>query len=105
MFPGGRHNVWTSTRRRPLSRGLHRSDRLLEWDEEPAFGAHLLTPRLGYTHHGIYVGAGRVVHYSSCAEHWPRGEVEEVSFGSFSHGRPVWVRPRSTQFDTEEVIE
>ncbi|WP_316867889.1 styrene monooxygenase/indole monooxygenase family protein [Ralstonia mannitolilytica] len=29
-----------------------------------ALGAHLITPRLGYWHHGIYVGNGKVVHYA-----------------------------------------
>ncbi|MSQ53294.1 MAG: hypothetical protein EXR28_15585 [Betaproteobacteria bacterium] len=26
--------------------------------------AHLVTPRLGYLHHGIYAGNGRVIDYS-----------------------------------------
>ncbi|EFL5564207.1 hydrolase, partial [Escherichia coli] len=27
-------------------------------------GAHLSSDRPGYTHHGIYVGNGKVIHYS-----------------------------------------
>ena len=39
-------------------------------------GAHLVTPRCGYTHHGIHVGDGQVVHYmglssSGVAARWP----------------------------------
>jgi len=48
-------------------------------------GAHLITPRCGYTHHGIYVGQGRVVHYAG----WSRAAltrrpVEEVSLTEFA---------------------
>src|ERR1700693_2534039 len=32
-------------------------------DTEPQPGTHLVTPRHGYHHHGIYVGEGRVMHY------------------------------------------
>ena len=32
------------------------NDRRLAAGEEPALGSHLVTPRLGFTHHGIYVG-------------------------------------------------
>ncbi|MGS5788862.1 lecithin retinol acyltransferase family protein, partial [Acinetobacter baumannii] len=27
-------------------------------------GAHLIVKHLGYSHHGIYAGRGRVIHYS-----------------------------------------
>lgn len=33
-------------------------------DQEPPLGAHLRTSHREYTHHGMYVGHGRVVHYS-----------------------------------------
>ena len=61
-----------------------------------AIGAHLVTPRLGYTHHGIYVGAHRVVHYAG----WSRAAltcrpVEEVSLEDFAGGREVRVRADS----------
>ena len=44
--------------------GQLRGDRLLVGDQEPPLGSHLVTPRRGYLHHGIYVGARKVVHYS-----------------------------------------
>ncbi|HEY6355422.1 MAG TPA: lecithin retinol acyltransferase family protein [Burkholderiaceae bacterium] len=61
-----------------------------------AIGAHLVTPRRGYTHHGIYVGANRVVHYAG----WSRAAltcrpVEEVSLEEFAGGRGVQVRADS----------
>ena len=39
------------------------SDRLLVAGEEPPLGAHLVTRRVGFTHHGIYAGDGKVIHY------------------------------------------
>jgi hypothetical protein len=83
-----------------------RTDRLLGADEEPPMGAHLVTPRRGYLHHGIYVGEGRVVHYSGLSYRLRRGPVEEVSLACFSRGRGAWVRfGAPSAFDLWEVIE
>jgi hypothetical protein len=54
-------------------------------------GAHLVTPRRLYTHHGIYVGDGRVVHYAGLSRGLWAGPVEEVSLEEFANGRPVAV--------------
>jgi hypothetical protein len=71
----------------------YRSDRLLAANQEPPLGAHLVTPRFAYAHHGVYVGGGTVVHYAAFAKCWRRGPVEEISLPRFAHGHPVWVRP------------
>jgi len=42
----------------------HQPGRLWGLGKEPPLGAHLTTSRRGYNHHGVYVGRGRVVHYS-----------------------------------------
>jgi len=56
--------------------------------EEPPLGSHVITPRRGYLHHGIYVGAGKVVHYAGLA-----------------NGLPVWIRFEArTRFNCGEVI-
>ena len=47
-----------------------RVDRLLAANEEPPLGAHLVTPRFAYSHHGVYVGGGAVVHYAAFAKLW-----------------------------------
>ena len=60
-------------------------------DELP-IGAHLLTPRRGYTHHGIYVGDGRVVHYAGLCRSLVRGPVEEVTLEEFADGQIVLVK-------------
>jgi Lecithin retinol acyltransferase len=68
----------------------HCVDAVLEG--EPALGAHLVTKRSAYEHHGIYVGNGRVVHYSgfACAMH--RGPIEETTLEQFAAAREVLVR-------------
>ena len=72
---------------------------------EPPLGAHVLTPRRGYTHHGIYVGRGCVVHYRGLSRGLRRGPVEEVSLPQFSRGRPIWIRTEvGIRANPEEVV-
>ena len=66
-------------------------DATLGLEQEPALGAHLTTSRRGYSHHGVYVGRGRVVHYSGLSGFWHCGPVEEVSLSRFANGRAVRV--------------
>ena len=81
-------------------------DRILRDREEPPLGAHLVTPRIGYRHHGIYVGAGKVVHCGAVSRLLPRGPVEEVSLACFSRGRPISVRAGGpARFGALEVIQ
>jgi hypothetical protein len=56
-----------------------------------SLGAHLVTQRAGYSHHGIYVGGGKVVHYSGLCTSLHRGPVEEVSLERFAAGHQVLV--------------
>jgi lecithin:retinol acyltransferase len=77
----------------------------LQEGEEPPLAAHLVTPRRGYIHHGLYVGQGRVVHYPGLIRGLRRRAVEEVSLAEFARGRPVAVRTDSrTRFDREDVV-
>ena len=87
------------------NRGSFRADRLLALNEEPPLGAHLVTSRFAYAHHGVYVGAGTVVHYAAFAKHWHRGPVEETSLPRFAHGHPVWVRAeRPDRLQPAEIV-
>jgi Lecithin retinol acyltransferase len=54
-------------------------------------GAHLSTRRLGYRHHGLYAGEGRVLHYRGMHRWrwWQRGPVEEISLAQFALGRGI----------------
>ena len=75
-----------------LSGRALRGDRLLAGDQEPPLGSHLVTPRGSYLHHGIYVGARKVVHYSGLRHGLRRRPVEEVPFAHFARGQRVLVR-------------
>lgn len=86
-------------------RGLRARDRLLETGQEPTLGTHIVTPRRGYTHHGIYVGCGKVVQYARLTRGLRRGPVEEVVLTQFAQGCPIWVRlEESPRFDGDEVV-
>ena len=66
--------------------------------EDLPLGAHLTSPRWGYVHHGIYAGAGRVIHYAGLNRVFRSGRVEEVPLECFTLGRAVqvkaWVAPK-----------
>lgn len=68
-----------------------RTARLLAAGEEPKPGAHLVTPWMGFSHHGIYAGEGRVIHYGALMYDIIRKPVEEVSLAAFAGKRPVFV--------------
>src|SRR6266481_7325085 len=57
--------------------------------QDLAIGTHLVTSRRGYTHHGIYVGRGMVVHYAGLSRFLRSGPIEEVTVRRFSTGRSV----------------
>ncbi|MCW5632747.1 MAG: lecithin retinol acyltransferase family protein [Rubrivivax sp.] len=59
-------------------------------------GTHLVSPRRGYQHHGLYAGEGRVIHYAGFGRAFRRGPVEEVSLARFTRGRGVHVQPHAT---------
>jgi hypothetical protein len=80
------------------------SDRALDPELEPPLGAHMVTPRRGYTHHGIYVGLGRVVQYGGLSRGLGRGPVEEVSLSQFAQGRPIWLRLEELRWPNRDEV-
>jgi Lecithin retinol acyltransferase len=79
--------------------------RLSARELELPLGSHLTTSRRGYTHHGVYVGDGRVVHYSGLSGFWQCGPVEEVSLARFSAGREVRIVVHAgSVFSPEEIV-
>ena len=86
-------------------RGMRQADDVLDRADEPAIGAHIMTPRRAYTHHGIYVGEGRVVQYPGLSRGLRRGPVEEVSLCEFAQGREIWMRLAETShFSPADVV-
>ncbi|MEF3062829.1 lecithin retinol acyltransferase family protein [Ralstonia solanacearum] len=67
-------------------------------------GAHLVTQRRGYVHHGIYVGEGKVIHYAGFSRCMHPGPVELISVAGFASGFAVYVRRyRCTTYAGDEV--
>ena len=82
-----------------------RNDRLLAYNDEPPLGSHLVSPRLCFVHHGIYVGGGRVIHYGGLGHRVLRGPVEEIPLACFTRGRRAWVRAHELpRFPCPDVI-
>ena len=54
-------------------------------------GDHLVTPRTGYTHHGLYLGNQQVIHYSGKSAH-DQGSIQQVSLEEFCDGKACRVR-------------
>ena len=87
------------------SEELFCGDSLLGAGEEPPLASHLVSPRRFYSHHGIYVGNGRVIHYAGLAYGLRYGPVEDVSLERFAHGRRIRIRHDTVRFDRREVVE
>ena len=69
-------------------------------------GTHLVSPRTGYQHHGIYVGGGRVIHYAGFDTPFRSGPVEEVTLDEFTRGEPVQVKVwQSPRFPGETAVK
>lgn len=73
---------------------------------EPAIGAHLITPRSAYTHHGIYIGDNKVIHYSGLADGFSAGSIEETSLAAFEAGNGFSIKTYAHQhFHGQEVVD
>jgi hypothetical protein len=104
-----RYASWSRHEGDPTMMKLARTGRANAWTlmegEEPPLAAHLVTPRRGYLHHGLYVGNGRIIHYPGLVAGFRRRAVEEVSLAEFARGRPIAVRTDSNlRFEREDVV-
>jgi len=70
----------------------------------PQLGAHLVTPRKGYTHHGIHVGNGAIIHYSGLAAGMESGPIEETNLATFSAGKGFQVKTYKNSLPVSEII-
>lgn len=55
-------------------------------------GTHLIVKHFGYSHHGIYVGRGRVIHYSGFAHLFKKHPIEITSLEKFSFGKSIIIQ-------------
>jgi hypothetical protein len=67
-------------------------------------GTELIVDRLGYRHHGIYIGEGLVIHYAGWVR-YSRGLIETVTVADFAGRCPVRVGrvPCESQHGSEIV--
>jgi hypothetical protein len=71
-------------------------------------GQHLVIKKFAgsYTHHGLGIGNGRVIHYSGLANDLSlQGTIEEVSLGEFSQGGSITLKQHSPRkFNIDDAI-
>ena len=71
-----------------------------------SLGDHVFSHRKGYTHHGIDLGDGRVVHYSGLAGGLSAGPVEIITRAVFAQGGAIHVRSYTARkFDAATTVE
>jgi Lecithin retinol acyltransferase len=92
MFLRRQDEVHMSDRGKLRFRRPPSTEWLLVEEQSALLGSQVVSPRRGYLHHGIYVGDGKVVHYSGLANGLLSGSVEETSFAGFGRGRPIWIK-------------
>jgi hypothetical protein len=68
-------------------------------------GTHLIVKHFGYSHHGIYAGRGRVIHYSGFAHLFKKRPIEITSLEKFSFGKTIIVQHYSNpKFRGRKVV-
>lgn len=67
-------------------------------------GSHLVSPRKFYVHHGIYLGDGKVAHYSGLSASLQAGPIEVTDLDHFGNGSSVWVHQEQSAFSSDEII-
>lgn len=72
---------------------------------EPPLGAHLVSRRTGYLHHGIYVGGGRVIHYAGWADDRPTGPVEEIDLAAFAQDEAYSVITHKDPAPADTIVD
>lgn len=72
---------------------------------EPKLGDHLITSTLLYTHHGIYCGHDRVVHYSGSSSSGTDGKIEVCHLSKFIFDDYKIVQHPTRIYTPEQSIE
>ena len=69
-------------------------------------GDHLVSSRLGYDHHGLYIGDGEVIHYSGFSELFDKGSIEITTLEDFEQGSNSSVKNHIvTVYNADERLE
>ena len=62
-------------------------------------GSHLVTPRIGYQHHGLYIGNEQVIHFTS------NSQIEIVLLSEFKDGNGYSIQSFHSKFSRTEIVE
>jgi hypothetical protein len=69
-------------------------------------GDHLRSPRTGYSHHGIYIGDGCVIHYSGFAKAMRKGSIAIATVSEFANCERVEIIPHPNRhYDRETSVQ
>lgn len=69
-------------------------------------GDHLVSPRTGYGHHGLYIGNGEVIHYSGFSEPLDKGFIGITSLDDFKQGNGCKIESHLVfVYGTEERVD
>lgn len=69
-------------------------------------GDHLISPRPGFSHHGIYVGNNEVIHYAGYSSSEESGQVVLTSLEVFRNGHPCRVVTHNLRrYSPEQSVE
>lgn len=73
-------------------------------------GTHIVATRMGYSHHGIYIGNNNVVHYSGFNEFAKKGKIIKTSLNQFVlNGKLRKYEAteflRGNQYSDEEIVQ
>ncbi len=69
-------------------------------------GDHIVSPRFGYSHHGLYIGNGSVIHYSGFSEAFDKGTIEITTIDEFTQGNGHIIEHHFVCiYDEEERVE
>lgn len=66
-------------------------------------GAHLISSRKFYIHHGIHLGDGDVAHYSGFSSSLKSGPIEVTDLESFANGKSVWMFQEQCEYSSDEI--
>ncbi|MGN5154665.1 lecithin retinol acyltransferase family protein [Aeromonas hydrophila] len=71
----------------------------------PQSGDHLVSPRTGYQHHGLYLGGHQVIHYQGVSAGIHSGQIAITTLAEFSQGRGYRIQHHSARaFNRKESI-
>ncbi|OTG65174.1 lecithin retinol acyltransferase family protein [Acinetobacter silvestris] len=78
---------------------------MLESSRKYPLGSHLIVYHFGYSHHGIYAGKGRVIHYSGFAHFFRKQPIEVTSIENFARGKKIIIRHyESSKYKNRAVV-